>query len=302
VPENSELDAIFNLKDNDLLRPATGAQHSPASARPGSSPVRPASASFLLRGTEFSAEERALLDANATLRASGETQTVGGLPTSPIQRAASARPSSRLAAAGAELAASPGMVARNAVVLDPLAGPPSPSKSLVLPTPRSVTRPSTSSGFSKSVSETRAAARLSTPSQALNKLGISSTVGTVQLGSPGPGTLGKARIKAMRTLRDQLMSTSGSLAMNVHPEASPDAQNDAAESVRITKVMVKETIEKNRVDQTWTLLATPGYYEAVGPEQIFKSDTQLGYLVDDKFDKAVRLVFQSLPLLLQYML
>jgi hypothetical protein len=85
------------------------------------------------------------------------------------------------------------------------------------------------------------------------------------------------------------MSTSGSLAMNVHPEASPDAQQDAADSVRITKEMVKDTIEKNRVDQTWTLLATPGYYEAVGPEQIFQSDTALGYLYDDKFEKAVSL-------------
>ena len=114
-------------------------------------------------------------------------------------------------------------------------------------------------------------------------------MGTVQLGnSSSPGTLGKARIKAMRTLRDQLMSTSGSLAMNVHPEASPDAQSDAKESVRVTQEMVKETIEKNRVDQTWTLLSTPGYYEAVGPDQIFKSDTSLGFLVDDKFDKAVR--------------
>lgn len=294
VPENSELDAIFNLKDNDLLRPtskngADASSLSPAQ-RPESSPVRPASTSFLLRGTEFSAEERALLEA---ARAGSEVlaETGDRPPTSPIQRTATGRPGSRLG---------PTSPAR----LEPISAPTSPAKpqpqpqtglltssastsSLVLPTPRTTTtRPATSS--SHSVSEARTAARLSTPSQALNKLGISSTMGTVQLGNSSPGTLGKARIKAMRTLRDQLMSTSGSLAMNVHPEASPDAQSDAKESVRVTQEMVKETIEKNRVDQTWTLLSTPGYYEAVGPDQIFKSDTSLGFLVDDKFDKAVR--------------
>ena len=298
VPENSELDAIFNLKDNDLLRPASknGADASSLSPaqRPESSPVRAASASFLLRGTEFSAEERALLEA---ARAGSEVLAGAGdgPPTSPIQCIAPGRPGSRLG---------PTSTAR----LEPISAPTSPAKpqpqpqpqpqtglltssastsSLVLPTPRTTTmRPATNS--SHSVSEARTAARLSTPSQALNKLGISSTMGTVQLGNSSPGTLGKARIKAMRTLRDQLMSTSGSLAMNVHPEASPDAQSDAKESVRVTQEMVKETIEKNRVDQTWTLLSTPGYYEAVGPDQIFKSDTSLGFLVDDKFDKAVR--------------
>jgi hypothetical protein len=317
VPENSELDAIFQLKDNDLLRPSTSSparplSSSPAAAvgsRPSSSNVRPTSSSFLLRGTEFSAEERALLDANAA-RVPFSTSTELQLPSSPIERAASARPASRLSKgldAGGEMLASPSTAAatataavvavvasspsRNAVLLDPLS---SPNKLALLqsPTPRSA-RPSTSSGGSgvRSLSEARTVARLSTPSQALNKLSISASTGTINH-TNSPGTLGKARIQAMRSLRDQLMSTSGSQAMNVHPEASPDAQSDAKESVRVTQQMVKDTIEKNRVDQTWTLLATPGYYEAVGPEKIFASDTTLGFLVNDKFDKAVSLLVQ----------
>jgi len=304
VPENSELDAIFQLKDNDLLRPSTSSparplSSSPAAAagsRPSSSNVRPTSSSFLLRGTEFSAEERALLDANAA-RGSSSTSTELQLPSSPIERAASARPASRLSKgpdAGGETLPSPSTAvasatsspSRNAVLLDPLSSPSKPAL-LQSPTPRS-TRPSTSSGGSgvRSLSEARTVARLSTPSQALNKLSISASTGTINH-TNSPGTLGKARIQAMRTLRDQLMSTSGSQAMNVHPEASPDAQSDAKESVRVTQQMVKDTIEKNRVDQTWTLLATPGYYEAVGPDKIFASDTTLGFLVNDKFDKAV---------------
>ena len=76
--------------------------------------------------------------------------------------------------------------------------------------------------------------------------------------------------------------------MNVNPDASPDAQAEVADSIAVTKDMVKETVRKNRVDQTWTLINTPGFYEAVGPEQIFKSDAHLGFTRNDKFDKAVR--------------
>ena len=42
-------------------------------------------------------------------------------------------------------------------------------------------------------------------------------------------------------------------------------------------------MRKNRVDQTWTLISTPGFYEAVGPAEIFKSGTFKGlflYTVD----------------------
>lgn len=294
VPESKELEEIFNLRENDLLRPATSSispsrpsSSSGIAMRPSSSSIRPTSTSLLLRGTEFSAEERALLEANIA-RGGATNASPPEIPTSPIQRM-SARPGSRLDRGGrsdlTDITDGPSL-GHKSTLLDPLPSPSSPPKSL--PLPLATTRlPSTSrppTGL-KSVSESRTSARLSTPSQALNKLSISASTGTIH-GSPG--SFGKARIQAMRTLRDQLMSTSGSLAMNVHPEASPDAQSDAKESVRVTKEMVKETIEKNRVDQTWTLLATPGYYEAVGPDQIFKSDTQLGFLVNDRFDEAVK--------------
>lgn len=78
------------------------------------------------------------------------------------------------------------------------------------------------------------------------------------------------------------------MTINVNPESSPDAQEEVAESIAVTKEMVAETLRKNRVDQTWTLISTPGFYEAVGPEEIFKSDIHKNYVRTDAFDKATR--------------
>ena len=112
-------------------------------------------------------------------------------------------------------------------------------------------------------------------------LSVSSTMGTT-------GSLSKARLAETRSLRDYMMTVSGAFAMNVNPEASPSAQQEVAESIAVTKDMVKETVRKNRIDQTWTLFSTPGYYDAVGPEEIFKSDVNKNFIKDDKFDKAVK--------------
>ncbi len=154
------------------------------------------------------------------------------------------------------------------------------------PTPRGTTpgqRPGT--GLSKSASTSslsdKRAQAAKKGGKGLEGLSVSSTMGTT-------GSLSKARLAETRSLRDYMMTVSGAFAMNVNPEASPSAQQEVAESIAVTKDMVKETVRKNRIDQTWTLFSTPGYYDAVGPEEIFKSDVNKNFIKDDKFDKAVK--------------
>ena len=130
------------------------------------------------------------------------------------------------------------------------------------------------------VSDTRAAAAKQ-GGKGLTGLSVSAKMGTT-------GSLSKARRAEIRSLRDYMLTVSGAFAMNVNPDASPSAQQEVAESIAVTKDMVRETVRKNRVDQTWTLFSTPGYYEAVGPAEIFKSDVNKNFIRDDKFDKAVR--------------
>jgi hypothetical protein len=154
------------------------------------------------------------------------------------------------------------------------------------PTPRGAAatqRPGTGlmkSASTNSVSDKRAAAAKQ-GGKGLTGLSVSAKMGTT-------GSLSKARMAEIRSLRDYMMTVSGAFAMNVNPDASPSAQQEVAESIAVTKDMVRETVRKNRVDQTWTLFSTPGYYEAVGPAEIFKSDVNKNFIRDDKFDKAVR--------------
>lgn len=138
--------------------------------------------------------------------------------------------------------------------------------------------------LSKSASESRFdAARVSSP--ALSKLSV--TNASTTLSSPTKIFV-KNRIMEVRSLRDQLMTTNGSLAMNVHPEANPDAQAETIASLAMTKRLGMQTMERNRQDQTWSILSTPGFLEAVGADKVFKSDTQLMHTTNEAFEKAVR--------------
>jgi hypothetical protein len=92
----------------------------------------------------------------------------------------------------------------------------------------------------------------------------------------------------MKKLKDQLMTTTGSFALNVHPDASPDNVANSLESLAITKKQAQDCVERNRLDQTWTILQTPGYYEAVGPEKIYLSDSHTFHTTNSAFEKAVR--------------
>jgi len=119
--------------------------------------------------------------------------------------------------------------------------------------------------------------------KALNRIGISGTAGTVI-----SSLFAKSRLQEIKSLRDQLMTTQGSFAMNVHPEANPDNVKDSRASVELTKKLAIQTVERNRLDQTWTLLSTPGYYEAVGPDKAFKSECHMFHTSNEAFEKAVR--------------
>jgi len=282
VPENSVLNSLpprFDLLESLSNQPATTSDVAP----------RPSTTSGLLRPSSSS----------LLLRNASEGGVSGGnqIPTSPIikSRPPSSSTSGAFLSQSLDLPSSSSLLSKggnvdvSSIVLDPIWTTQQQQQQQPKSSARGV-KPSTGS---KGVSESRADMKMNRPgSSALAKLSISTATGTASGGhnkmdftGPGPHSLSKARIKEIRTLRDSLMSTAGSFAMNVHPEASPDAQEEAAASVRITKEMVKETMDKNRVDQTWTLLTTPGYYEAVGPS---KSDTQIGFAPSEKFDKAVR--------------
>ena len=160
------------------------------------------------------------------------------------------------------------------------------------PTPRTSARGGSKSGtMGKSASMPTfastagpASARATTaskPSATMAKLGISGTAGSTV-------SLSKARLADIRALRDHLLTTAGSFALNVNPDSSPDAQQEVQESIAITRDMVAATMNKNRVDQTWDLITTPGYYEAVGPDEIFKSDIHANFVDGPAFQKAVR--------------
>ena len=146
-----------------------------------------------------------------------------------------------------------------------------------------------SGSLSKSASESRFdAARVGSP--ALSRLSV--TNASTTLSSPTKIFV-KNRIMEVRSLRDQLMTTNGSLAMNVHPEANPDTQAETIASLAMTKRLGMQTMERNRQDQTWSILSTPGFLEAVGADKVFKSDTQIMHTTNEAFEKAVRQVDTS---------
>ena len=172
-------------------------------------------------------------------------------------------------------------VLENNPLLSPKARPSTVSGGRSVCTPNSARG---SGGLNKSASESRFdAARVGSP--ALSRLSV--TNASTTLSSPTKVFV-KNRIMEVRSLRDQLMTTNGSLAMNVHPEANPDTQAETLASLALTKRLGMQTMERNRQDQTWTILSTPGFLEAVGADKVFKSDTHIMHSTNEAFEKAVR--------------
>jgi hypothetical protein len=122
-------------------------------------------------------------------------------------------------------------------------------------------------------------------STALGKMGIGSNVGTA---SKAELMFGRKRLKSIRTLRDQMMSTAGTMtafSRNDDPEQSK--LFNAAESIRMTREQCKVTMKNQKHDNTWEILVTPGYLEQVGADNVFKSDMHMNYQCDERYDRAI---------------
>ena len=123
-------------------------------------------------------------------------------------------------------------------------------------------------------------------SGALDKLGISTKKGTVD--SKASAMFGKKRLKSIRTLRDQMMSTAGTMtAFSRTDNKEMSKLFDASESIRMTREQCANTMRKQKHDQTWELLETPGFYNQVGPENVFMSDAHKGYQADERYVRAI---------------
>jgi hypothetical protein len=96
---------------------------------------------------------------------------------------------------------------------------------------------------------------------------------------------GKNRVKSMRDERDLLMTNLGAMMVS--------AQNKSSEFddvVRRNKVLSAAVKAKNTIDHTTALIATPGYFEAVGPERIYQSVWNQDQVPLDEFNDAVSMI------------
>lgn len=283
LPEGDQLKLVENVSTDSKNQEFAKANPSQvAAANVSSHPVRPASGSLLQNNAA---------DALVVAR----PQTANGLlaplklPLSPIKSARGSRPSSGLLS----LSADSGTAFVMPVAANMPSGASSPLMSVQkagnkLPTPRIGSASDGMSVLSKSASMPNLSHTSHTGSKpgsrqsaTLNKLSITGTQGNTF-------SLSKPRLKEIRALRDHLMSTSGTFTLNVNPESSPDAQQEVQESIAVTKDMVRETMAKNKVDQIQSLIETPGYYEAVGPADIFKSDVHQNFQFTPAFENAVK--------------
>jgi len=129
-------------------------------------------------------------------------------------------------------------------------------------------------------------------STALGKLGIGSNTGTATAAphkvAEATIIFGKQRLKSIRTLRDQMMTTAGGMSAFARSDDPSQAKLfDAKASIEMTKKMVIETKAKGKLDNTWELLETPGYLKQMGPDMVFRSDTHHNYVADERYKKAI---------------
>lgn len=81
------------------------------------------------------------------------------------------------------------------------------------------------------------------------------------------------RAKNMRSLREHYMTSSGVHDILNHPEID-EIVNKNEELKNFSKYVTSQVREKNRADNLWNVLQTPGYIESVGPQNAFKSETR----------------------------
>lgn len=121
------------------------------------------------------------------------------------------------------------------------------------------------------------------------------------------------RIRDMKSLRDQMLTTAGAYSLAFQPEnalnssnfdCNFDANNEAnmkstrddlanrsqqklLATLQSTREMSKAVVEKNKADSTWAVLTTPGYLEAVGESRVFLSECHLRHTNNDEFEEKV---------------
>ena len=107
--------------------------------------------------------------------------------------------------------------------------------------------------------------------------------------SQSMGCFCKRQVSELRSLRDQLMTTSGRDAMNARlfmlsnkkevggdadfyhtiASKSPNSPESLRHDMTTTKSMVLATKLKNTTDQTWPVFETPGYLDVVGRDNVY---------------------------------
>ena len=115
-----------------------------------------------------------------------------------------------------------------------------------------------------------------------------SLTGSEHLYGPHGNALGHKRIKELKALKELMMTTTGSVGINVHPETSADVNEENKRMRQVTIQCIQDCMERNQTDSTGSLLVTPGYLEALGPSNFYKSDAQQGFVLNDRFQEALK--------------
>ena len=72
----------------------------------------------------------------------------------------------------------------------------------------------------------------------------------------------------LRSERDLILTNQGSMFFAAAKTLGAGRETDVVEKNR---AMAKEIMSRNRSDHTAELIATPGYFETIGPERIYRS-------------------------------
>eukprot|EP00602_Paraphysomonas_sp_CaronLab_P005729 CAMPEP_0185031876 /NCGR_PEP_ID=MMETSP1103-20130426/19566_1 /TAXON_ID=36769 /ORGANISM="Paraphysomonas bandaiensis, Strain Caron Lab Isolate" /LENGTH=523 /DNA_ID=CAMNT_0027567553 /DNA_START=319 /DNA_END=1890 /DNA_ORIENTATION=+ len=120
----------------------------------------------------------------------------------------------------------------------------------------------------------------------LTKLGIAPKTGTVSNVSPA---YRRNRMKEVRSLRDQMLTTAGGVSMHAseHCRIGKDVL-DPVKSFQKTATMAREAKSANGEDQVTDLISISGFFEKVGPDKFYRSVSKSFHEADDSFLEAIK--------------
>lgn len=102
------------------------------------------------------------------------------------------------------------------------------------------------------------------------------------------------KARDLRSLNDQMRSTSQSMLLNVHPVWRDEKALRKAQD--INRRMAEDCTRTNNTDHTWQILKTPGYMESQGPQEFYKSEQQAGHVMSEALMRSTRAADVSLGL------